>query len=523
MASATLVAGLLGFYREKLLYGSYFNTYPTAIDAYKVAFTVPDFMFFLLISGALSVTFIPVFNERLASGNKKSAWELSSSLINIFAMLTLAASILIIIFAAPLVKYIVAPGLDESTSNLAIAMMRVVAINPFLFAISSVLASMQQAVGRFFFFALAPLIYSVGIIIGILFFTNGISLFGWHIFDGGIMGVALGVVLGSILQLIVSSIGMIGMDFNYQFKIFWRNLGLQKVMRLLPPRSVDQGIDYFNNLVEINLASRLVSGSISAYHMATMLHMMPVTLIGVAISTAAFPKMTQRISQGRPDLFKRELQTVLRVIIWLALPTAVVAFLGRGYIVGFVIFGGNAVIADILGILSLAILFRSIYHIASRSFYARQDTKTPLYISIAAIALNIVLAAVFVLKFNFGVVGLAAAQSIVALFEVAVLFSVMSRNIRGLFDVHFVASVVRMFLASTLMFVVTYVMVKTFDLNANDTSAFALIPKFSLIVLVGFISYLILSQLLKLEEAGLVIAQLKKLAKRPFKPIEPVN
>ncbi|HWZ65333.1 MAG TPA: lipid II flippase MurJ, partial [Patescibacteria group bacterium] len=188
-----------------------------------------------------------------------------------------------------------------------------------------------------------------------------------------------------------------------------------------------------------------------------------------------------------------------------------------------VIFGGNAVIADILGILSLAILFRSIYHIASRSFYARQDTKTPLYISIAAIALNIVLAAVFVLKFNFGVVGLAAAQSIVALFEVAVLFSVMSRNIRGLFDVHFVASVVRMFLASTLMFVVTYVMVKTFDLNANDTSAFALIPKFSLIVLVGFISYLILSQLLKLEEAGLVIAQLKKLAKRPFKPIEPVN
>src|SRR5690606_1222516 len=102
-------------------------------------------------SGALSVSFIPVFNQRLATGNKKSAWELSASMINLMAMLTLAASILIIIFAEPLVRYVIAPGLSESGIALATSMMRVIAVNPFLFAIATVIASIQQAVGRFVF------------------------------------------------------------------------------------------------------------------------------------------------------------------------------------------------------------------------------------------------------------------------------------------------------------------------------------------------------------------------------------
>lgn len=520
LASSTLIANILGLYREKLLLSYYYDTYPTAIDAYKVAFTIPDFMFFILVSGALSVTFIPVFNERLNKGNKKSAWELSSSLINLMSIVTFVASLLIIIFAEPLVKYVVAPGLDESTSSLAVSMMRVIAINPFLFSISSVMASMQQAVGRFFFFALAPSMYSVGIIIGILFLTNGVKIGDWQAFGGGIMGVALGVVLGSIMQLLISSIGMHGMGFIYQFKIYWKNHGLKQVLHLLPARSFDQGIDYFNNLVEINLASRLREGTITAYLVAQTLHNVPITLIGVAISTAAFPTMTERIARGQTSEFKKELQQVLRIIIWLALPTAVIAFLGRGYIVSFVKYGGDPTIADILGLLSVAILFRSIYHIASRSFYAQQDTRTPLYISIVAIALNIALALWFVMGLQVGVLGLAAAQSIVAFVEVCILFSIMSRRIKGLFDVDFVNGVLRMITATGLTFVITYVMVKIFDLNATDTRFFALIPKFGIIVVVGLGSYLIISRLLRLQEANPVIDRINKFLFRRTNPIQ---
>ena len=147
LAGSLLISSVLGLYRERLLNGLYYDTYKVGLDAYTVAFTIPDFMFFILVSGALSVTFIPVFNQRLASGNKKSAWELSSSLVNFMAILTLVASVLIIIFAEPLVRYVVGPGLDESGRSLAISMMRVIAVNPFLFAIATVIASIQQAVG----------------------------------------------------------------------------------------------------------------------------------------------------------------------------------------------------------------------------------------------------------------------------------------------------------------------------------------------------------------------------------------
>jgi putative peptidoglycan lipid II flippase len=211
-----------------------------------------------------------------------------------------------------------------------------------LFAIASVVASMQQAVGRFTFFALAPAVYNIGILIGIFWFTEGINIFGWQVFDGGIMGVALGVVLGSVMQLIVSCIGLFGLGFDYRFKIYWKNKGFRKVLALLPARSLDQGMDYVNSIVETNLASRMAAGTIRAYQQASVLHSVPINLIGVAISNAAFPKMTERLGQGRPDLFKKELQSVIRVIIWLALPTSVVAFFGRGYIKNFIKNGGDA-------------------------------------------------------------------------------------------------------------------------------------------------------------------------------------
>ena len=511
LAGSTLLSSILGLIRDRQFNSLYYDTYKAGSDAYTVAFTVPDFMFFILVSGALSVTFIPVFNQRLAAGNKRSAWELSTSIINLMAIITLVASILIIVFAEPLVQYVVGPGLDESSRALAVSMMRVIAVNPFLFAIATVIASMQQAIGRFTFFALAPTVYNIGIIIGIVFFTGGINLFGWQVFEGGIMGVALGVVLGSILQLLVSSIGLFGMGFDYRFRIYWKNKGFRKVVALLPARSLDQGIDYVNSIVETNLASRMASGSVRAYQQATALSYVPINLIGVAISTAAFPKMAERLGQGRPDLFKSELQTVLRVIIWLALPATVIAFFGRGYLINFIKNGGDTLMASIFGILAIAILFRSIYHISARSFYAQQDTKTPLYISLFTIGLNITLAVWFTMGLGLGVYGLAWAAAIVSAIEVAVLFIVMSRRIKGLFDIPFVHGVARMLSAAGFTALITYVMVTLLPLSANDQSFFASFPKFGLIVLVSGLSYMLFSHLMKLQEVAPILERVKKI------------
>lgn len=509
LAGATLLSSLLGLYRERLLNRAYYDTFKVGLDAYTVAFTVPDFMYVILVSGALSVTFIPVFNQRLATGNKKSAWQLTTSLINFMALITFIASVLIIIFAEPLVR-VIAPGFDESGRSLATSMMRVLAVNPLLFAVSTVIASVQQAIGRFTFYALAPVIYNIGIIIGILFFTDGITILGWRVFDGGIMGVALGVVLGAVMQLVVSSIGLFGLGFDYRFKIFRRNKGFRQVLALLPARALDQGADYVTMMAEINLASRFSMGSIRSYQQASMLHLMPISLIGVAISTAAFPRMTMRLAQGRPDLFKRELQKVMRVIIWLALPIGVITLFARGYVVNFAFQGGERIVANLLGVLAIAIVFRTIYHIAARSFYAQQDTRTPLYVSIFAITLNVVLAVWFTMGLDFDVYGLALAASIVSIVEAMILFAIMSRRIPGLFDKVFMHAVARMASATGFMAIITYASVRMLPLSAGDQNLIPTVLKFGVITLISFIAYAFFCWLFRLREVEPILDKAKK-------------
>ena len=518
LAGATLVSSALGLYRERLFNSAYMPNeiagtigYPSGADAYTVAFTIPDFMFFILVSGALSVTFIPVFNQRLGKGNKKSAWELSTSLMNFMAIATLIASVLIIIFADLLVTYVVGPGLSESSRELAVSMMRVVAVNPFLFSVATVIASMQQAVGRFTFYALAPTIYNVGIIIGIVWFSKGINIFGWQIFEGGIMGVALGIVLGAIMQLIVSSVGLMGLGFDYRFKIYWKNKGFRKVLSLLPARSADQGMDYVVGIVETNLASRMAEGSVRIYNQASTLHSMPINLIGVAISNAAFPTLTEQIGSGRTDLFIEQLRKVFRVIIWIILPVSAVTFFARGYIVNFILSGGNALIAGVLGSLVIAMIFRSIYHIAARAFYANQDTKTPLYVSIFAISLNIILAIWFTVSLGFGVYGLAWAQSIVAVVEVAILVALIKIKMPLLFNPSFMKAIGRMVAATAMMGIVSYLLVTWIPLQNGDRSLLVSVPKFAVIVVLSFSFYLWISHVLKLSESAPVIRRLGRI------------
>ena len=521
LASSTLISALLGLFRDRLLNSYYLGTYPTGIDAYTAAFTIPDFMFFILTSGALAVSFIPVFNQRLATGNKKSAWELSSSLLNLLAILTLITSVLIMVFADPLIRYIVSPGLDESGMILAINMTRVIAINPFLFSIATVLTSVQQAVGRFVFYAFAPAIYNIGIIIGITWFTNGINLFGVQIFEGGIMGVALGVILGAVMQLIVALIGLFGLGMDYEFKIYWKNQGFRSILKLLPARSLDQGIDYVNGIVNTNLSSRMGAGAVRSFNQATSLHQMPINLIGVAISTAFFPKLTEQLGSGEKKDFYETFRQALRTIVWITLPVAIITFFTRGYVMSFISNIGNNdsnwTIASILGTLVIAIFARSVFHIASRGFYAFQDTKTPFIVSIVAIGLTIALSVWFYLL-GWGVDGLGMAQSIGAMIEIVILLAILQkRSDHKILDSAFWRAFFRMLFATIITGCVAFSLTKFIPLMATDTSLVITIPKFLLIAILSMGAYLVASYFLDLKEAKPVLHYIKKILFRNAK------
>ena len=505
LASSTLLSALLGIFRDRWLNSMYYDTYPAGLDAYTAAFTVPDFLFFLITSGALAVTFIPVFNQRLISGNKKSAWELSSSLINLLAIIALVSSILMMIFADPLIRYIVAPGLNESAMSLAINMMRVIAINPFLFSISTVLSSMQQAVKRFIFYAIAPALYNVGIIVGILSFTNGINIFGFQVFEGGIMGVAIGVVFGALLQLGASIAGLVGLGFDYEFKIHWKNQGFRSVLKMLPTRSIDQGIDYVTGIMNTNLASRMGEQSIRAFQQASSLRGMPVNLIGVAISTAFYPKLSEEAGKNDEESFRNTLRSALSSIVWISLPVSIVAFFIRGYVVFFIKNGGDAKIASVLGALVVAIFTQSLYHIVARGYYAKQQLRKPLIISIIAFIVQVVCALLFSF-FNFGPEGLAHAMSISALFEVVVLLIVENRDMNHqLLNRTFWKSMGKILFASIVTGVVSYIITKLLPLRATDISFFAVFPKFCVIVGGSAIVYIVTCLILGVEEVKPVV------------------
>lgn len=503
LIAASGVGTILGVVRTSLINAN-FNGF--SASAYFAAFKIPDFIFFTLATGALGVAFMPVLADRLSKGNRQAAWELASGILNTIAILTFFLSLISMIFARPLLHYVVARGFPPDQLDLAVSVMRIVSINPFLFSISTLLTSVQQTVGRFFFFAVAPLFYNISIIAATVLLNKQL----------GVVAVGVGVVIGAVLQLIVAGAGMIGLKYRYSFSINFKDKDYRKVMAVLPARSIDQGIDYINSIVETSYASGLSRVAVANYENALLMHNAPTMLIGTAISSAAFPRFTERISQGRPDLFRKEFLQVLKAMIWISLPIVIVCYFEREYLARLISKRENNEIAMIFGALSVAIFFRTIYSIISRFYYAQKDTITPLVVSIFTIITNVFLAYELSRPNVFGVVGLAIAQSIVATLEVLAMVIIMMIRNKNLITRDFVKSLVWILSASGFTLLATYVLVYAFPLNSSDRGV-AIFAKVSLIGIAAMTTHVVVSWFMKISEAKPVIEKIRKYVLRPIK------
>jgi putative peptidoglycan lipid II flippase len=507
LVATSLVGQLLGFLRTKLVNRNFPTTGPGSTDAYFAAFNIPDFFFFTLAAGALGVAFMPVLSDHLHKGDRRGVWELSNSLMNLLAIVMAIVGVIMLVFAEPLIKHLVAPGLSPEQLDTAANIMRLLAFNPLLFTISGVLTSVQQTMGRFFFFAIAPLFYNMSIIVSIFIFKDSL----------GLVGLGVGALIGAVAQLLVVILGLWKTGFHYRPRINWRSADFRIILRNLPPRSLDQGMDQLNNIVETHLASRLGSGSITFYNNAFILSTAPILLVGTAISTAAFPRLNARLSQGRPDLFRKDFLMVIRAMIWISAPIVVVCYFGRGYLARLIYDQGSPQIAIIFGYLTVAIFFRILYAIISRWFYAQKDTKTPLFVSLFTIALNITLAFLLSRPSAYGVAGLALAQSIVAAIEVGILAIIMVVRDRKLFDRQFIDGVWRIISVTGFSVVAAFVMITFYPLGIDDSGILTLGSKLFLITAVTFGVHLGLSALFGLEEARPVIRRLRRIIFAPIK------
>jgi len=310
------------------------------------------------------------------------------------------------------------------------------------------------------------------------------------------------------------------MRFQYTAKIPFQDLDFRRILRNLPPRAIDQGIDSINSIVETNRASVLGQGNITFYENAYTLHLAPILLVGTAIATAAFPRLNDRLSQGRPDLYRKEFLQVFRATIWIIMPIAVITFFTRAYLARLIYKNIAPTIAAILGLLVVAIIFRTLYALISRYFYSHKDTRTPLFVSLFVIGLNIVLAFTLArpqIKGGYGVLGLPLAQSIVATVEVLILFAIMVKRDRHLFTSDFWEGVVRILSVTGFTVMTTYILVHIIPLEATDRGFVVLGSKLLLIVSCTLAVHIIVSALFGLEEVKPVLSKLKQIVLKPVR------
>ncbi len=501
-----LITQVLGFLRTMLVNGNFPDVGAESTDSYFAAFKIPDLFFYVIAAGVLGVVLIPILSEHMTKNDRRGVWALSNSLMNLMAIIMFGVGLIIFIMAEPLM-HLVAPNLSPDQLGNATTIMRLVSFNPLFFTLSGILTSTQQVFGRFFFFAISPIVYNLAIIVSIFLFKDNL----------GLIGLGIGALIGAVLQFGVALIGVTGLSFHWRPKINFKNADFWRILRQLPARSLDQGIDSINSIVETNRARSLGEGYVSAYENAFTLHTAPVLLIGASISTAAFPRLTERIAQGRPDLFRKDFRDVLRVLMWLSLPVVVLTYFTRGYLARLIFKRGAPNIALILGFLAIAIFFRIIYSLLSRYFYAHKDTVTPLIISIFAIALNIILVFALARDDTYGLAGLALAQSIVSAAEVFIIGAVIAIRDPKMFTRDFWNMTGRLLSVTGFTIITAFIMISLFPLNLDDKGFFVLGSKLSLIALVTFSTHIVVSAFFGFDEGKKVLQKIKSIVYRTIK------
>lgn len=429
---AFVISNLVGLGRQ-ILAANAFGTTPE-MDAFNAANRVAETLFNLVAGGALASAFVPTFTGLLAQGQRERAWKLASAIVNLIFLIASAAALGAAVFAAPLVRSVLAPGFAErpDLADLTVRLMRLMLPSAVIFALSGLVMGILNSHQIFLVPALTPAMYQVGLIFGLLVLAPRM----------GIFGLAWGAVIGSALHLALQLPALLRLGGRY-----WPALGLgmpevREVARLMGPRLLGVAVVQLNFWVNTRLASRMPEGSVTGVTLAFALMLMPQAALAQSIAIAAMPTFSAQVALGQLDEMRRALAASLRGAILLALPAAVGLILLRRPIVAL-LYQRGAFDARSTELVAWALLWyaaglvgHALVEILSRAFYAQHDTATPVMVGIGAMSLNVVFSLLFSQLFaRVGWMahgGLALANSTATALEAAVLVYLMRRRLHGL-------------------------------------------------------------------------------------------
>lgn len=423
MAVASLVSRVFGLIRDRTLF-SHFGA-GDVLDAYFAAFKVPDFIFNLLILGALSSAFIPIFTDYLKKEGKEEAWGVVNSLVNLGIVLLTGILLILAIFAPYLTK-VVAPGFMGDKHEMVTNLMRVMLLSPFFFGLSNLAGGILNSFKNFLVYAIAPILYNVGIILGVIYL---VPRFGY-------MGLAYGVVLGAFLHMIIQLPGVFALGYRYRMHFNFKHPALRRIAALMIPRTMGIAAQQVSVLLNTVIASTLAVGSVSVFNGADNLQSLPIGIFGISFAVAVFPTLSEKYTLQKVDEFKDDFTRTLRQILYLIIPTMMLYWLLRAQIVRLAFGAGQFSWEDTrftvstLAFFTFGMAAQAIIPLLARSFYALQDTKTPFWTSVLTLLINVGVALIFIPYLQ--VVGLALAVSVAAIINAAILFIILRRRLGGL-------------------------------------------------------------------------------------------
>jgi len=494
IALFSVLSRILGLFRDRFL-SSTFGA-GKVLDAYYAAFRLPDLVFNTLVLGALSSAFIPIFLKYWRK-DKEEAWRITSGVLNILFLIVLGLSILFFFCAPFLINYLV-PGFDGFTKDLTVSLTRVMLLGTLFFTLSNIAGSVLNSFQRFLSYSLAPIMYNLGIIFGIIFLVKKF----------GYIGLGWGVALGAFLHFLVQVPALIQSGYSWKPIFNFSHPAIKKISILMLPRCFGLAISQFNFIITTLIASGVAVGAVAVYNLAFNLVNFPVSIFGISLAISIFPVLSGCFASGDKKFFKEIFSKTVRRIFYLIIPATVFFLTLRAQIVRLILGAGlfdwqdTILTARALGWFSLSLFAQSLIPVFARAFYATQNTKTPVKIAIVGFIVNIIGCLIF--GKLFGISGLALAFSIASIVNFLLLYFYFNKKVVSLPNREIVNSILKISGLSILMAIIIQAFKYLIGPLVNMQTFIGVLIQTICAVIGGGIFYVIVSLIFRFKEVSVI-------------------
>lgn len=505
IAASSGLNAVLGLLKNRMLAASFGVSNDLAV--FYTADRIPNLIYSVLVIGAVSTIFIPIFTEKLRK-DKKAAFETASSIINTVFTFFLFLSTLMFIFSKQIINALAIGKFTPEEVALGASLMSWMLISQMILVAGSLISSLLQSFKYFLLPALAPLAYNVGMLAGIYFLSPKF----------GIYGPTYGTIIGALLHLAIQIPLVHKTGFRPNLNIAFDDKGLMDVIKLVPPRILSVLIANSLAIANNSLAILISTSSVVYLKFALQLQTFPVNLFGASIATASLPTLSEENGDTAKNQFKKTFLTSFHQMMFLVIPSSVLLLILRVPVVRLVYgvenFPWEATLstAKVLGFFSLSIFSQSAIYLITRAFYALKDTKTPVKVSLISLFLNIGLSLLFILVLHLDIWAVAASYAVTSLFDMAFMFYLLHLKL-GKFSAKAVFKpFAKIAISAFLMGVTLYLPIKILDYRIFDTTrTINLLLLTAIATVCGGTTYLAFTHIFHVYEVELLYKMIKKL------------